>query len=155
MLNFNKKGISVVEILIVVAVLGVILSVVIPQFSRSRENQVLKNAVTEILSDLDKAKAQTLASIDSSSYGVRFESDKVIIFKGTAFLVDDASNEITEIVSPASISNVTLGGMSGNSGELYFNRLSGMPSKNGTITISSPSFSKIITISAMGTASTN
>lgn len=155
MLNTHKKGISVVEILIVVAVIVAILAVVIPQFSQSRENQVLKNAVSDVLSNLDKARSETLASVDSSAYGVHFQSDKVIIFKGTVFSANDANNETTNIVSPASVSNVTLGGVSGSTGDLYFNRLSGMPSKTGTITVSSPAFSKTITISATGTASSN
>ena len=144
-----------VEILIVIAVLGIILSVVIPQFSQSRENQVLKNAVSDILANLNKARSQTLASIDSFSYGVRLESDRVIIFKGTVFSVNDPNNEVTEIITPITISNVTLGGTSGSSGDLYFNRLSGIPSKTGIIDVSSSSFSKVITISATGTASVN
>ena len=60
--------------------LGIIFSIAIPQFSKTRENQVLKSAVNDILSSLNKAQSQTLASADSSSYGVHFQSDKVIIF---------------------------------------------------------------------------
>jgi formate-dependent phosphoribosylglycinamide formyltransferase (GAR transformylase) len=42
--------------------------------------------------------------------------------------------------------------VSSTSGDVYFNRLSGSPSTTGTVTIYSPSFSKVITISATGTA---
>ena len=144
-----------VEILIVIAVLGIIFAVVLPQFSKSREMQVLKSTISDVLSVFEKAKSQTLASMDSSEYGVRFESDKVIIFKGTVFVSDDDNNEIINIISPAMISDVTLNGISGSSGSLYFNRLSGIPSKTGTITISTSSYSKIITISATGSANVN
>jgi Tfp pilus assembly protein FimT len=155
MKNFYKKGISVAEILIVIAVLVMIFSIVLPQFSEVREKQVLKSAVENILSSLNKAQTQTLASMDSSSYGVNFESDKITIFKGTIFSEGEAGNEVMSITSPANISNVTLGGVSASSGDMYFNRISGSPNKSGTISIATPNFTKIITISATGSISAN
>jgi len=151
----KKKGVTAVEILIVLAVLGILFSIVLPQFSKIRENQVLKNGIEEILSSINKAKSQTLSSLNSLEYGVHFESGQVIIFKGTIFSALDPDNEDINITSPASISDVTLGGVSGSSGEFYFNRLSGNPSKTGTVTLSTSNYSKTITISAAGTASVN
>jgi prepilin-type N-terminal cleavage/methylation domain-containing protein len=155
MINPHKQGMTVIELLIVIAVLGIVFSIVIPQFSKTRENQVLKNTVSDILSSLNKAQSRTLASVNSSSYGVHFQSDKIVIFKGTVFSAGDANNETINITTPANISNVTFAGVSGNSGDVYFNRLSGTPNQNGTITVSTSSFSKVITISATGAASVN
>lgn len=151
--NSLAQGISGLELLVVAAILGVILAVVLPQFGKSRELATLDAATGDILSALSQARSQTLASEDSSSYGVHFDSDEVIIFKGTAFSSTDPDNRIINIVSPAAITNVILGGVSGSAGELYFNRLSGSPSKSGTVTVTAPSYSKIITISATGSAS--
>ncbi len=151
--NFYKRGISILEVIVVIAVLCIIAIIVIPQFAKTRENQVLKTAVADILSSINKARSQTLSSLDSSKYGVRFESDKVIIFTGTVFSAGAGTNESINITTPASITNVTLDGSSGTSGDIYFNRLSGSPSKTGTVTISTTSFTKIITIFATGVAS--
>lgn len=153
MKNFYKKGITIIELLVVLAVLGIIISVVMPQFSKIRENQVLKSGVQDILSSIDKARSQTLASLNSLNYGVRFEVDKIILFKTQAFDANAVDNETINIITPATISNVTLNLVSGAFGEMYFNRLSGSPSKTGTVTISTPNYSKMITISATGTAS--
>jgi prepilin-type N-terminal cleavage/methylation domain-containing protein len=150
-----KKGLTVIEILIAIAVLGIIIATALPQFSKFRENQVIKSAENDILSSINKAKSQTLASLDSSSYGVRFESDKVIIFKGTVYSEADPNNETINLVSPAVLTNVTLLGVSGTTGELYFSRLSGMPSKSGTLTLATTNYTKTITISATGTTSVN
>lgn len=139
------------EILVVVAVLGIIFSITLPQFSKVRENQVLKNAVSDVLSSLNKAQSKTLASLDSSSYGVHFDSDKVIIFKGTTFSSGNVNNETINIVSPAIISSVTLlpsGGV-----DLYFNRLSGTPNVTGEIVVSSTNYWKVVTISGTGAIS--
>ncbi len=153
--NFYKKGISAVEVMVVLAVIVVLIAVVVPQFSKIREHQVLKAAVSDVLSALNKARAQTLASVDSSEYGVRFESDQVLIFKGTSFSAGSPDNQSVSFTSPASIVNVTLGGVSGTSGDVYFNRLYAVPSATGTVTISTGSYSKIITISASGLSSVN
>jgi len=153
--NFYKKGITALELLIVLAILGIIILIVLPQFGSMRANQVMKDATSDIISALDKARSQTLASINSSEYGVHFQSDRVIIFKGQVFSSGAADNETILITTPVNISNVTLGGVSSTSGDIYFNRLYGVPSATGTITVSTSSLSNTITISATGTASLN
>ena len=155
MTNFYKKGITIIELLVVLVVFGIIISVVIPQFSKTRENQVLKSGVQDILSSLDKARSQTLASLNLSEYGVHFQADKIVIFKGTGFIPDTVGNETINIVTPATISSVALGCTPTIPCDIYFNRLSGSPSTNGTVTISTTNYSKVITIWATGVASTD
>jgi Tfp pilus assembly protein FimT len=153
--NFYIGGVTIMELLAVMAVIGVLVLIVLPQFSKIKENQVLKNGVQDILSSINKARTQTLSSLNSSEYGVHFQADKVIIFKGTVFSAVASDNEEIDIISPASISDVQLGAGSPSTGDMYFSRLSGNPSTTGTVTISTTNFSKVITISATGTASVN
>jgi len=149
---FRRRGISLVEVLVVIAIVGIIAAIVFPQFSKMKENQVIKNATAETLSAIEKARSQTLSSLNSSEYGVHFQSDKVIIFKGKVFSDSAIDNENIEIVSPANISSTNF---SGGGANVFFNRLSGSPSTTGTITIDTTNMQKIITISATGTASIN
>ena len=149
-LSSKVSGFTLLEIIVVVAILGIILLTVLPQFSKSRETQVLNSAVGDVLSSLNQARAQTLASLDSSSYGVHFQADKVIIFKGAVFSAEDPDNQAVAILEPAMIEDVTLNGVGGSSGELYFARISGSPSKSGTVTLATPNAFRIITISATG-----
>ena len=153
--NFYQKGITALEMLFVVSILGILFAIVLPQFSKMKENQVMKNATGEIISALHNAQSQSLASVDSVEYGVHFQSDKVIIFKGKIFSAEAEDNKIVNIILPASISDVTLNGASSTTGDIYFERLSGVPDKIGTITVSTSSMSKIITISATGAVSLN
>ncbi|HAS81080.1 MAG: hypothetical protein UR25_C0005G0005 [Candidatus Nomurabacteria bacterium GW2011_GWE1_32_28] len=150
MKKFYQKGISVIEILLVVAIIGILSLIVFPQFSKIKENQIFKNTIEDVVSTLHSAQSQSLASVDSFEYGVHFESDEIIIFKGNIFSESALDNKIIKIISPANISNVTLGGVSSSSGDVYFERLSGVPNKVGTITVSVPSTSKIITIYSTG-----
>jgi Tfp pilus assembly protein FimT len=155
MKNIYYKGITMIELVIILGILAVLFAVTLPQFTKFRENQVLRSAVVETLSAVDKARAETLSSLNSSEYGVHFQSDSVIIFKGQTFSAGTATNEIISIVAPASITNATLGGVSGTSGDTYFSRLSAAPSKTGTVTITAGGSTKTITISATGQASAN
>jgi Tfp pilus assembly protein FimT len=151
----TQKGISIIEVLLVLGILILLSAAVLPKFSKTREQQVVKVASADIINSIGKARSQTLASVNSSEYGVHLQSDKVILFKGKVYSAGATDNETVSILSPATISNVTLGGVSGTSGDLYFNRLTGAPNQSGTATISSPSFTITVTISATGVASAN
>ena len=89
----GQSGIALVEILVVIAIIVLILLVVLPPFSSIKEGQVLDNAVENVISALNKARTQTLSSLDSSEYGVHFESDQILIFKGKVFSANDPDNE--------------------------------------------------------------
>ncbi len=151
----GQKGITAIEMLIVLGVLAILFMVAYPQFSKIKELQVVNNSTSNIVSSLSKAKSSTLASLNSSVYGVHFQSDKIVIFTGNTYSAGTSTNETISIDSPATISNVTFSGVSGTSGDLYFNRLSGYPNKSGTVTVSSSNYSKTITITATGVMSSN
>jgi Tfp pilus assembly protein FimT len=149
MKNLNK-GVTVLEALVVVSILAILLAFVLPSFKTTRDRELLKSVSSDVVSSLDKARSQTLSSLNSSEYGVHFETDKLVIFKGTTYSSSDVNNQIISIVSPASISSISL---TGGAVDVYFNRLSGAPNKTGTITVNVSGISKNITISATGTIS--
>ena len=151
---FFKKGISLVEVLFIIGIVVLMAVISYPQFSKIKSLQVVKSAGGDVISSLEKAQSQTRASLNSSAYGVHFQSDKIIIFKGTTFSANDGNNQAINIISPATISNISL---TGGASDIYFNRLTGKPSASGTVTISvaSASVSKTITISATGAVGIN
>ena len=67
MTNSFVKGITLVEVVLVIVVLGIIFSIALPEFAKMRERQVLKSGVEEIISSVNKARSRTLASINSFS----------------------------------------------------------------------------------------
>ena len=154
-IKFYKRGFTLLEMLVVIAVIGIMVAVVFSSFSKMKENQVLKNAGEDIISTVNKARTQTLAQLNGLQYGVHFQANGVIIFRGAIFNSSDSNNQITSITSPAVISTITLTGGAVN---LYFNKLSGTPNVSGSVIVSStatPSLTKTITISATGAVSMN
>ena len=77
MINKTNNGITIIEILIAIAVISIISSIVVLNLSKFRNEQALKNTTIDIVSLLNKAKQNTLSSINSNSYGVHFETDKI------------------------------------------------------------------------------
>jgi prepilin-type N-terminal cleavage/methylation domain-containing protein len=150
--NTRNKGFTMIELAIVFIVIAIIFAVVAPNLKASRDRQVLKSSVSNVLTALSKAKSQTLASLNSSAYGVHFESSQAVIFKGTSYSAGDSNNESVAITSPATISTITL---TGGTSDLYFTRLTGAPSATGSIAVTNGMETKIITISATGAASSN
>lgn len=147
-----KKGFTLFEIIIAISILLIIIALALPKFSEFRTVQIHSSSIADVLSSLDQARRNTLNSLDSSSYGVHFETSKIVIFKGTAYSAQDANNIDVLFASPSSITNITL---SGGGSDIYFNRLTGTPNKTGSITISTGSYAKIITIGATGIFSSN
>lgn len=148
----KKKGISAIEVITTVSIVVLITVVVLPQFSKIKERQSLNNSASTVITALNKASSQSLASVDSYVYGVRFNANSIVVFRGTAYSASTL-NETLDIPSPSSITDVTLNGVSAIPGEMYFNRLTNIPSKTGTVTITTGSSQKIITIGATGIVS--
>ena len=147
MKNIFQKGITVLELLIVIAILGILAVVILPQFSKMRDRQVFNNSINTVVDTLAKAKSETLASLDGYNYGVQFENNRVIIFRGNTFNSQDANNRIYSLNNPASITNISL---SGGGSNLYFNKFSGLPNKSGSVSVTSGSMVKVISINSLG-----
>lgn len=59
MIRSDIKGFSLVESLIVLAVIGTLLAVMMPNYQNWRERTRLKEATTQFASDLDKQRSET------------------------------------------------------------------------------------------------
>ena len=153
MKNLYNRGISVIEILIVIAVIGILVAIVVPNLTRFRNEQSLKNISADIVSLLNEARNNTISSVNSSQYGVYFESGRAVLFVGSTFTEPNSTNK--ELSFSSAVTIQSSGGISLNGGgsTVVFSRISGDTSNYGTITIqlvSDSSRQKIITIGKTG-----
>ena len=108
----NKKGFTIVELVIVIAVIAILAAVLIPAFSNviskaneSKAMQQARNAYTNWLSD--GKNAQTLGS----GYNFNIQSGEKYYFTVTAGQFSETPHEGTATGTVANVSNGTLTGI--------------------------------------------
>lgn len=141
--NIKNRGFSFVEIMIVIGIIVLVAGIILSGFVSFRKSQTLVLDTQAIISALNQARNQTLLSKDSSVYGVHFTSNTATIFTGSTYSSNSPSNENINLYTPDISITSTL---SGGGSDVVFNRLTGETSKNGTITINSPSFNQTKTV---------
>ncbi len=149
----SKSGLTLVEILIVIAVLAILTAVVAVPFSSFREAQAVNSSAALLVSFLKDARSAAVSSKGSSQYGVHFETARAVSFKGVAWSEPSPDNREIPLDSTVSISLISL---AGGGSDVLFEQLTGETSQYGTIEVSSkanPSKKKVITILQSGVAS--
>lgn len=150
----DKRGITFIEILVAISVIIILITVSISSFYLFGKKTVLDTTAKNIVSTLRFAQNKTLASEQTSQYGIYFDTstapDRFILFKGSNYsLRDPLSDQAHNIASPVEIYEINLG--SGQ--EVVFNRLNGETFQPGNIKIrltNNTSITKTISIDSSG-----
>jgi prepilin-type N-terminal cleavage/methylation domain-containing protein len=130
--NFpNQKGFTFIEILIAVVILVLITLLMLASFTTLRQQVEIDSSSQNILSVLRLARSKTLASESEDSYGVHFQSDKYVLFKGTTYNALDSNNK-DYTLTDSEINSISL---NGGGGDVIFNRIRGTTDEYGTVTI--------------------
>ncbi len=94
------------EMLVVIAVMGIIASIVTLNFSNYNRRQVVTSAAENIIALANQARSKTLLSSGSSQYGIHIESSRVVLFKGATF-TEPSTDNIQITLNPAlTITNI-------------------------------------------------
>ena len=123
------------EFLIAVSIVVLLSLFTLGSFYSGSKIKLLEKETEEVVSVLEKARAQAVSSKNSLSYGVWLESGRAVLFSGDVYNPADSKNEEKIISAPAAISAWTLNG-GGNS--ILFKKLSGKTDNYGTIAIQVP-----------------
>ncbi len=147
-----KNGLGIIEMVIIVAVIGIFAAIGVSSFSAFNERQALALDAEKALSALALARSQALSAKDGFSYGVHFEEKNFILFRGTSFSGGDAANRTFPLADGVRVAGVTL---AGGGIEVKFSKLTGTTAQSGTITLAlarDASVSKVLTVFATGVA---
>src|SRR5262245_11233585 len=125
------RGFTLLETLIAISVSALVGSIVLSSFTLIRNNQILRASSLNVVSALDRARFLSLNGKDSSEYGVHFETNQIVVFKGTVYSPTATDNETIPLYMPITSTN-----LSGGGSDVYFDRLTGAPNHtSGSVTI--------------------
>ncbi len=142
-------GFTIIEVLLVMVIGGVLLAITLAALRTVRQHVDIDAATHQIIAALQLARNKTLASQDQSSYGVHFESNKYVLFKGTTYNASASDNEVHTLAARLEIYNIGLAGGS----DVIFDRIYGTTSNAGAVSIrltDEPTNTRTISILASG-----
>lgn len=142
-----SKGISIIEVLTVIAILGILTAISLPVFRSLANSQSLDKEASIVVSFVNKSRDNAINSLDFLQHGVSFASSTVTIFYGNNPATSATSTTYT-LESQNTIWNVNF---ANGQSYLYFDKLTGKPNTSGTLKVKhGGQTEKIITIYATG-----
>ncbi len=128
---YMQKGFSILEIIITIAISGIVLAIVTNSYQISQIKKTQEQIVEEIVASLDEQKAQSQTGKNSQNYGIKFNSNEFILFTGTEFASNAEANKIIAVNSQFEITDT----ISNTDNIIYFSKLLGDANEKATITI--------------------
>ncbi|MFA6028027.1 MAG: type II secretion system protein [Patescibacteria group bacterium] len=137
-----KKGFTLVEILIAVAVMGILLGLSFSVYQALSKNSDLNLAAATSVQTIRRAQLLSQAMKQDDTWGVKLQTGEAIIFKGTSFSGRTQSyDEIYSLPGTVSISGDT---------EIVFTKFTGFLPSAKSITLTIGNKTKTININVQG-----
>lgn len=151
----NNIGFSLVETIIIVAIFSFVFVLSSQIFFSYHKKQTLNQAAKQTESLLNEARFYTFYSKDGSQYGVHFEVNRAVFFKGNVFTEPNSNNKELLLPSNVEIYNVSL---NGGGADAVFELLTGKTNKYGAVSFrlkNEPSNIKVLNIRESGITDIN
>lgn len=136
---------TLVEVLVVIAITVIIATLGVSSFVSFSKREALDADTTAIVGGLRDARAETLASVGGSQYGIALTPDQFTFFQGSTYNPAAVTNKTFNLSSYSHIS--------GDISTVVFERLTGNSNASGTIDVylvSDPTVRRTIGISGTG-----
>jgi len=127
-----RGGFTLIEVIVVIAILGILATITTLSFNNFRGKDSLEANASSVLSMYEKARENTVSSLENSKYGVYATTTKFVIFKGDVYSEGANGNDEFLLEGGVVLQSIDLigGGQS-----VVFERLTGKTSEYGLITI--------------------
>jgi prepilin-type N-terminal cleavage/methylation domain-containing protein len=142
----GQKGLTLIEILLSVTIITVLVGLSLPIYVSFANRNDLDIATQDIVSLLRRGQVYARSGNGNNQWGVRFQTNSAILFKGNDFASRDISyDEEVSLAGPTIASGIS---------EVVFAQLTGAPSASGNVNLTGANNeSKTVTINAKGMVS--
>lgn len=124
-------GFSLIELLIVLAIMAILTTITISTFVSSRKTEALSKDTEAVIEILEQARNQTISSKNASAYGVNFSTSSLTLFAGTSYSSSDPNNQTTALSFGTTLTTTLPSGTTA----IVFNRITGETNQSSTVTI--------------------
>lgn len=138
------RGFSLVEVIVALGILGLLLGLAVAGYRTFTRNINLETIAQQVIIVLDDARSRTVASLNDSQYGVRFQNNTYTLLANP--------NEVHTLPAGVEFSSIAL---AGGGSDVMFNRITGTTAQSGRVVVrlvDKPDSTQTITISAQGQA---
>ena len=125
-----NRGFTFIELLVVIGVVAILASGVLIAYRAASGGIELKTNAFKIVDVLNLARQRTIASLGASNYGVHFETNQFVLFKGTVYNASDPNNIFYSLPAALEIADVSL---AGGGSEVVFDRITGKTAQSGSL----------------------
>jgi prepilin-type N-terminal cleavage/methylation domain-containing protein len=91
---FSQKGFTLIEILVVIAILSTIAGLSVTSFMAFSKNRSLDGGSYLLASALRDARSKTLSSVGGTQYGVYINDETFTFFQGSAYNPNSSTNVV-------------------------------------------------------------
>ncbi len=150
----SSRGVTALELLMVIAILGVLSAVVVPSFLNFRRSSILNTETLQLVTLINKARLSSMSSKGDTQYGIHFEATKAVLFQGVTYSVTASTNEVHVFDSALTLSLITI---NGGGADVVFQKITGATTQNATTTlgvIGSTTASSTVVVRPTGVATT-
>jgi prepilin-type N-terminal cleavage/methylation domain-containing protein len=145
----KNKGFSLLELMLVIAVIAIIFSVATPLAIDFYQRQLVNEVQDNIINTLKQARHNAVLQKNDSNFGVNISTstEKFILFQGDSYDTRiDTYDEEYDLMPDIAILGPT---------EVVFSKLTGLPSATGTISLVVGNIARGILIGDSGDVSKN
>ncbi|MBL7159121.1 type II secretion system protein [Candidatus Microgenomates bacterium] len=137
----KDSGFSLFELLIVMAIMGILAALLSPFLSRFLFQYRLADTTDKFVKTLRKAQNYTFTGKEDSEWGVHYESGQLVLFKGNVYGEDHSFDEEFGVSPSLNISGWN---------DIAFSKIRGKPSSGLTVSITSTAGSRTIILNEEG-----
>ncbi len=138
----NRRGFTVVELMIAIALLGILVGAALAAYLPFQERNKVDLAVQSSVQELRRAQILSQAVDGDASWGVSVQVGTITLFQGASYALRDTSLDeeiaIDDSLTPSGLT------------EVVFTKFTGVPQSTGTLTLTGTYETRAVTINARG-----